>query len=324
VRGTAATGYFKHCRYSVWFTHHQIEFHCLLIEKEDNFAELLPGAYAFELSASEHLAAAPTHQNDVNPSVHHDFDLAAAFALLDVPPADVTDFSATHPIPPKNEQQRYDLPGNERLSMSNLDPLGAEEQRCTGPCAPHCGTPLRPKQLVSGAHSDAYPFLSQHPQGWSGPSFPPPAVRYGYTGLPSRDAWHPAAPVNPLSYPRGESSTSWQAPRRQDSESDLLRREFFEPSHDWGRMLEELDQVHAALDTWHPSTPHNYPQAESTTSRQVPRHQNRGGAIHRRLFFEPSDGWGPMLEEIEQGHVVTVRPGGWDANGQVRDRATMS
>jgi hypothetical protein len=198
----------------------------------------LPGAYAFELSASEHPAAAPTHQNNANPSVHHDFDLAAALALLEVPPADVTDFSATHPIPPENEQQRYDLPGNERLSMSNLDPLGAEEetghdeQRCTGPCAPHCGTPLQPKQLVSGARSDAYPFLSQHPQGWSGPSFSPPAVRYGYTGLPSRDARHPAATVTPLSYPRAESTTSQQAPLQQVSEGDIHRRLFFEPSHD--------------------------------------------------------------------------------------------
>jgi hypothetical protein len=309
VRGTAATGYFKHCRYSVRFTHHQLEFHCLLIEKEDNFAELLPGAYAFELSATEHPAAAPTHQNDVNPPVDHDFDLAAAFAQLDVPPADVTDFPATQPIPPENEQQRYDLTYNDRLSMSNSDPLRAEqetghdEQRCTETCAPHCGTSLQPRHLVSGAYSDAYPFLSQHPQGWSGPSFPPPAARYGYTGLPSRDAWHPAAPVTPLNYPL-ESTTSWQAPRRQDRESDLLRREFFEPSHDWGRMLEEIDQVHAALDPWHPSTPHNYPQVESATSRQAPRHQDSEGAIHRRLFFEPSHEWGPMLEELDQVHAA--------------------
>jgi hypothetical protein len=176
VRGTAATEFFKHCRYSVRFTHHQIEFHCLLIEKEDNFAELLPGAYAFELSATEQPAAAPPHQNDVNPSVDHDFDLAAAFALLDVPPADITDFPATQPIPPENEQQRYDLTYNERLSMSNSDPLGAEEetghdeQRCTETCAPHCGTSLQPRHLVSGAHSDVH--LSRASLRKAGPGHP--------------------------------------------------------------------------------------------------------------------------------------------------------
>jgi hypothetical protein len=129
-------------------------------------------------------------------------------------------------------------------------------------------------------------------------------VRCGYTGLPSRDAWHPAALATPLNYPRAESTTSWQAPRRQDSESDLLRREFFELSHDWGRTLEEIDQVHTALDTWHPSTPHNYQQAESTTSRQAPRHRDSEGAIHHRLFFEPSHEWGPMLEELDQVHAA--------------------
>lgn len=47
VRGSAATGLYKHCRYEAQLQHFRLEFHCLLLEP-GNIAHLPPGAYVAE------------------------------------------------------------------------------------------------------------------------------------------------------------------------------------------------------------------------------------------------------------------------------------
>jgi hypothetical protein len=61
VRGTKSTGMYKHCRYVAELMHYKVEFHCLLLETEENIARLPPGAYVSELHITKHGATAPFH-----------------------------------------------------------------------------------------------------------------------------------------------------------------------------------------------------------------------------------------------------------------------
>jgi hypothetical protein len=48
-------------------THYKVEFHCLLLEKEDNIAQVPPGAYVSELHISERSWTPPTHHGNAEP-----------------------------------------------------------------------------------------------------------------------------------------------------------------------------------------------------------------------------------------------------------------
>jgi hypothetical protein len=52
---------YKHCRYIAELMHYKVEFHCLLLETEENIARLPPGAYVSELHITKHGATAPFH-----------------------------------------------------------------------------------------------------------------------------------------------------------------------------------------------------------------------------------------------------------------------
>jgi hypothetical protein len=237
VRGTKAEGQYKHCRYFVGMTHYEIEFHCLLLEEDDNIAQLPPGAYISALHITEkkrHLDTRPTRRDasHTRPS----FALSRSSSAADHP-------CVTPLVQTTDEQLRSDLTDNESLGAADSDPSILREGNSfhrRDPCERcHEAAPRTPQQpseriamLVAGGHSDAYPFRSQHPRGWPG-------------SCRSRDMWHPAAASTPPNYLQAESATSREILRRQDSEGDLLRREFFEPSGDWDRMLKEIEQGHA-------------------------------------------------------------------------------
>jgi hypothetical protein len=233
VRGTKATGLYKHCRYVVDMIHYKVEFHCLLLEEKGNVAQLLPGAYVSELHIVERPAAAPVQQN--NRGAYP----AAAFAPPRIPSAAFNHPRVSPPGQAEDEQLRCGLTDTESLGTGDSDPLilcGENRFHRRDPCE-HCheAAPRTPQQPtgrtamhVSGGHSDAYPFWSQHPHGRSGP-------------CRSRDTWHPAAPDAPRYYLQAESATSREILRRQDSEGDLLCGEFSEPSGDWGPMLKATE-----------------------------------------------------------------------------------
>jgi hypothetical protein len=239
VRGTKAEGQYKHCRYFVGMTHYEIEFHCLLLEEDDNIAQLPLGAYVSALHITE-----KNRHPDTRPTRRDASHTRPSFAISR------SSSAAYHPcvnplVQTKAEQLRSDLTDNESLGTGDSDPSILSEENSfhrRDPCE-HCheAAPRTPQpssertaMLVAGGHSDAYAVRRQQPQGWSGPGR-------------SRHTWHPAATDAPHDYLQAESTTSRQAPRHQDTESDLLRRDFFEPSHDWGRMLEEIEQGHAVV-----------------------------------------------------------------------------
>jgi hypothetical protein len=250
VRGTKATGLYKHCRYFVNMTHYDVEFRCLLLENLDNVAQLLPGAYVSELHITERRAAVPVQQNAhpsasgqsaVTPtsSVHYDADQVTTFALPRIPFAAFNYPRVSPPVQTADEQLRCDLTDNESWGTADSDPSALPEENSFHPrhwcelrneAAPRTPQPSsgRTAMHVSGAHSNAYPFWSQHPHGWPGP-------------CRSRDTWHPAAASTPPNYLQAESATSREVLRRQDSEGDLLCGEFSEPSGDWGPMLKATE-----------------------------------------------------------------------------------
>jgi hypothetical protein len=52
---------YKHCRYIAELMQYKVEFHCLLLETEENIARLPPGAYVSELHITKYGATAPFH-----------------------------------------------------------------------------------------------------------------------------------------------------------------------------------------------------------------------------------------------------------------------
>jgi hypothetical protein len=132
VRGTKATGLYKHCRYFVNMTHYDVEFRCLLLENLDNVAQLLPGAYVSELHITERRGAVPVQQNAhpsasgqsaVTPSssVHYDADPVTTFALPRIPFAAFNYPRVSPPVQTADEQLRCDLTDNE--SWGTADPI---------------------------------------------------------------------------------------------------------------------------------------------------------------------------------------------------------